>query len=157
MVALLVALEGLLATGCTRSRAPAAAFDGPVVRSETVDSRGLVVEVMREAPGDDAKNQPAVRPGDWVRVHYTTRVDTPSGAAQIVDSSREPLGFTVGRSTGLIEGLHLGVVGMRVGELRRLSISPQLGYRGRSLGSIPGDAQLRMDLELTTLTPHTNP
>ncbi len=59
------------------------------------------------------------------------------------------LPFTVG--TGVITGFSQGVVGMRVGGLRRVIIPPSLGYGSQANGSIPANSTLVFDIELTTV------
>ena len=59
------------------------------------------------------------------------------------------LPFTVG--TGVIAGFSQGVVGMRVGGLRRVIIPPSLGYGSQANGSIPANSTLVFDIELTTV------
>lgn len=57
------------------------------------------------------------------------------------------LPFTVG--TGVIQGFSQGVIGMRVGGLRRVIIPPSLGYGAAgSPPTIPGNATLVFDIEL---------
>lgn len=59
------------------------------------------------------------------------------------------LPFTVG--AGVITGFSQGVVGMRVGGLRRVIIPPSLGYGSQANGSIPANSTLVFDIELTTV------
>ena len=55
--------------------------------------------------------------------------------------------FTVG--VGVIPGFSQGVIGMRVGGLRRVIIPPSLGYGSAgSPPTIPGNATLVFDIEL---------
>lgn len=55
--------------------------------------------------------------------------------------------FTVG--VGVIQGFSQGVIGMRVGGLRRVIIPPSLGYGSAgSPPAIPGNATLVFDIEL---------
>lgn len=55
--------------------------------------------------------------------------------------------FTVG--TGVIPGFSQGVIGMRVGGIRRVIIPPSLGYGAAgSPPKIPGNATLVFDIEL---------
>ena len=54
----------------------------------------------------------------------------------------------------VIAGLWYGVEGMRVGGLRRLTISPHLAYRGAGVpGLIPPNAVLVVEVELLDVRP----
>lgn len=64
-----------------------------------------------------------------------------------LDPGKSPLAFTVG--FGVIQGFSQGVIGMRVGGIRRVIIPPSLGYGSAgSPPSIPGNATLVFDIEL---------
>ncbi|HEV8359763.1 MAG TPA: peptidylprolyl isomerase [Candidatus Thermoplasmatota archaeon] len=67
----------------------------------------------------------AVEQGDTVRVHYVGRLEDES----VFDTSdgREPLQFEAGAGD-VIPGFDEGVMGMRVGETRRIVIPPEEGY-----------------------------
>jgi len=49
---------------------------------------------------------------------------------------------------GLIEGFRDGVIGMRVGEEKRLVIPPEKGYRDQQVGDIPPNSTLIFDVKL---------
>lgn len=53
---------------------------------------------------------------------------------------------TVGAN--LITGFSQGLIGMRVGGIRRVIIPPSLGYGAAGQGGIPGNATLVFDIEL---------
>ena len=60
------------------------------------------------------------------------------------------LPFTVG--SGVIPGFSQGVIGMRVGGIRRVIIPPSLGYGSQgSPPRIPGNATLVFEIELLTV------
>jgi FKBP-type peptidyl-prolyl cis-trans isomerase len=50
-----------------------------------------------------------------------------------------------------IAGFSRGVVGMRVGGLRRVVIPPSLGYGSQGSGPIPGNATLVFEMELLSV------
>lgn len=53
----------------------------------------------------------------------------------------------------VIAGLERGVEGMRVGGVRRLRVSPHLGYRDQAVPGIPANAVLTFEVELLDVQP----
>ena len=101
----------------------------------------LVVETLKAGEGAEAKA------GERVTVHY---VGTLTDGKKF-DSSRDRgkgFKFTLGRGE-VIQGWDKGVAGMRVGELRKLTIPSQMGYGARGFPpTIPPDATLVFEVEL---------
>lgn len=48
----------------------------------------------------------------------------------------------------VVAGLSRGVIGMRVGGVRRLRVSPHLGYRDQAVPGVPANAVLNFEVEL---------
>ncbi len=104
----------------------------------------LQIETLREGTGDGAKD------GDTLVVHYTgTLVDGTK-----FDSSRDrgqPFEVTLGQRR-VIAGWEQGLQAMKVGEQRKLTIPPDLGYGARGAGGvIPPNATLVFDVELVEI------
>lgn len=67
----------------------------------------------------------------------------------VFDSSdgRKPLTFTLG-SGQVIVGWERGLLGMCVGEIRKLIIPPELAYGQSAMGKIPKNSVLIFEVEL---------
>ena len=90
---------------------------------------------------------PAVKKGDHVIVHYTGTLMDGTKFDSSVDRG-VPFDFVIGGGM-VISGWDLGVVGMKKGGKRKLTIPPHLGYGLRgSPPKIPPDATLRFEIEL---------
>lgn len=89
----------------------------------------------------------AVKAGDKVKVHYTGRLT--NGTEFDSSRGRAPIDFVVGRGQ-VIKGWDQGLLEMKVGGKRRLTIPPSLAYgeRGAGGGKVPPNATLIFDTEL---------
>jgi FKBP-type peptidyl-prolyl cis-trans isomerase FkpA len=93
---------------------------------------------------------PEVKAGDTIEVHYTGKLLD----GKVFDSSI-PRGQTASFGIGIgqvIEGWDKGLIGMKVGGTRVLTIPPEMGYGARGAGaSIPPDASLIFEVQLVSI------
>ncbi|MBR3070781.1 FKBP-type peptidyl-prolyl cis-trans isomerase [Fibrobacter sp.] len=113
------------------------------------------VEVLKNGDGDP------IRAGQLIQVHYKgylaadsalvnqaatdTTVEVPYFANSYY--SGVPLEFTIGIGQ-VIEGWDKGLVGMQVGEIRKLSVPSVMAYGDNSLEGIPANSDLMFVVEL---------
>jgi FKBP-type peptidyl-prolyl cis-trans isomerase len=117
--------------------------DGSASSSEAgiADAGELRKKELRPGKG------PAAKTGDTVRVHYTGRLLNGTKFDSSLDRN-EPFEFTLGQGQ-VIKGWDEGVVGMKKGGKRRLTIPSEMGYgKVGSPPKIPPDATLEFDIEL---------
>lgn len=84
--------------------------------------------------------------GHFVRVHYTGKLTD----GEVFDSSLDaydPFEFQLG-SGEVIEGWDLGILGMKEGGKRELTIPPHLAYGDRDMDIIPPNSTLIFEVEL---------
>jgi len=92
---------------------------------------------------------PGAKAGDKVSVHYVGMLTDGTK----FDSSRDrnrPFDLTLG-SGQVIKGWEQGLLGMKVGELRKLVIPPGLAYGDRGRPGIPANSTLVFEIELLSL------
>lgn len=107
----------------------------------TYDIQGMKVEVLKNGSGSEAKK------GDHVLVHYTGTLINGKKFDSSVDRG-EPLPFTLGQNR-VIQGWELGILGMKLGEKRRLTIPSQLAYGDQAVGDmIPANSTLIFEVEM---------
>jgi FKBP-type peptidyl-prolyl cis-trans isomerase FkpA len=113
--------------------------------SEKITDSGLKYEELQEGEGEQAAA------GHRVSVHYTGWLLDGDKFDSSLDR-HQPFDFTLGQGM-VIRGWDEGVVGMKVGGKRRLTIPPQLGYGSRGAGGvIPPNATLVFEVELLAIS-----
>ena len=113
--------------------------------SSSLANEGFIVETLQQGNGDIAAA------GQQVSVHYEGKLTD----GTVFDASRprgQPFSFTLGKGQ-VIKGWDQGVEGMAVGEIRRLTIPPAIGYGARGAGGvIPPNATLIFEVELLSVS-----
>ncbi|MEW6056300.1 MAG: FKBP-type peptidyl-prolyl cis-trans isomerase [Bdellovibrionota bacterium] len=85
--------------------------------------------------------------GKTVRVHYTGWLTNNTKFDSSVDRG-QPFSFILGQGQ-VIQGWEKGVMGMKAGGKRKLTIPPELGYGEQGAGSvIPPNSTLIFEVEL---------
>ncbi|KAK9331356.1 hypothetical protein V1520DRAFT_85703 [Lipomyces starkeyi] len=114
-------------------------------------STDLQIGITKKIPKEQCKRKS--RKGDMVYIHYTGYLQD----GTVFDSSigkDSPFRFTLGRGQ-VIAGWDKGILGMCLGEKRKLTIPPHLGYGDKSVGTIPAGATLIFDAELVSIAGYT--
>ncbi len=113
--------------------------------SAALANEGFIVETLQKGEGDLATAD------QQISVHYEGKLTD----GTVFDASRprgQPFSFTLGKGQ-VIKGWDLGVEGMTVGEIRRLTIPPELGYGATGVGGvIPPNATLIFEVELLAVS-----
>ena len=109
--------------------------------TEKMTDSGLKYVDLVEGEGDVAAA------GQRVTVHYTGWLTNGDKFDSSLDRN-QPFAFNLGQGQ-VIRGWDEGVVGMKVGGKRKLTIPPQLGYGAAGAGGvIPANATLVFEVEL---------
>lgn len=113
----------------------------PSAQPEVPEPADLVSEDLKVGEGDRA-----VKEGDKIKVHYVGRLLKTNFKFDSAEGEKT-FPFTVGQ--GVIEGWSKGVVGMKVGGKRKLTIPSRLAYKeAGSPPKIPPNATLVFEIEL---------
>lgn len=109
--------------------------------SESQKMDEVKIEVLQEGTGVASKI------GDTLTVHYTGTLTDGTKFDSSVDRG-QPFSFTLGENR-VIQGWEQGMLNMKVGEKRRLTIPASLGYGSYGAGGvIPPNATLIFEVEL---------
>lgn len=113
------------------------------VNQDQDEKQGLKIEILKQGSGEEVKKN------DVIAVHYTGRLEDGTKFDSSLDRG-EPFTFTLGTGK-VIKGWDLGVLGMKIGEKRQLTILPELGYGAGGIGHIPPNATLIFEIELLSI------
>ncbi len=99
----------------------------------------IIIEDMQLGAGPEAL------PGRQITVEYTGKFTD----GRVFDTSvgKQPFTFLLGAGN-VIQGWDKGLVGMKVGSKRTLTVPPEYGYGANDYGPIPGGSTLVFEVEL---------
>lgn len=126
-----------------QNQSSATPTDTPIITSikPTVPA-DLTIEILTQGTGTEAKN------GNTVTVNYTGTLQDGSVFDSSLKPGRQPFSFVLGAGE-VIQGWDKGVLGMKVGEKRKLTIPSNLGYGAQGAPPvIPANATLIFEVEL---------
>lgn len=136
-------LIGMWAINLYNNRSGESATATATDSAATGASSGLKIEDLVVGAGAAAKT------GDTVEVHYTgTLVDGTKFDSSL--DRGQTYNFTIG-ARQVIQGWEEGLIGMRVGGTRRLTIPPELGYGSIANGPIPANSTLIFEIQLISI------
>ena len=123
----------------------------PDVKSYSVQN--MRVEIVRRGRGIKVAS-----PGNLLVVNYLLKTADGKELDSTFKKGRRPFTFDL-RPHTLIKAFERGVPGMRVGEIRRLTIPPGQGLRPHSIlyATIPDDTTLVYEIEMLAIRPGKSP
>jgi len=112
----------------------------------TIPPQPFTITDLRVGTGDEAVNGKVltVNYAGWL---YSTTGPDNKGSLFDTSVGSTPYVFTLG-ANAVIKGWDQGLVGMKVGGVRRLIVPPELAYGASGRGPIPPNANLVFDVEL---------
>lgn len=110
------------------------------VKQSSQEVQELKIEDLKVGDGQEAVS------GKTIKVHYTGTLTNGSKFDSSLDRNI-PFEFTLGAGQ-VIKGWDQGLLAMKVGGKRKLTIPPDLGYGSRAVGSIPANSTLVFEVEL---------
>ena len=110
-------------------------------KEKQIMNNGLVIEDIKIGEGQE------VEKFNIVTVNYTGLLEDGTKFDSSLNPGRTPFRFTVGAGQ-VIKGGDEGLIGMKVGGKRKLTIPPELGYGSRDNGPIPANSTLIFEIDL---------
>ena len=104
-------------------------------------SNGLVIEDIKIGECQE------VEKFNIVTVNYTGLLEEGTKFDSSLNPGRTPFRFTVGAGQ-VIQGWDQGLIGMKIGGKRKLTIPPELGYGRRDNGPIPANSTIIFEIDL---------
>ena len=101
----------------------------------------LIIEDLKVGEGT------AVAQYNIVTVNYTGWLTDGTKFDSSLNPGRTPFRFTVGGGQ-VIKGWDEGLIGMKVGGKRKLTITPNMGYGSQDMGVIPSNSTLVFEIDL---------
>lgn len=121
-------------------------LNGKAKTATTTPEKHVVANEKLQIKDEKVGTGAAVKTGDTVVIHYNGTLTDGTKFDSSYDR-KKPFETQIGVGA-VIKGWDEGVVGMKVGGKRKLTIPPSLGYGDQANGAIPANATLVFDVEL---------
>lgn len=116
----------------------------PIIKNKTIKTKsGMTIETTQQGTGE------AITNGKAASMLYTGKLQDGTIFDSTAKRNNDPFTFTLGVGQ-VIKGWDEGVLGMKVGEKRTLTIPYELAYGEAGYGPIPPKATLIFDIELVS-------
>jgi peptidylprolyl isomerase len=148
----LAAFACLALSACHKSSSSSTANNSPTkdkpVSNGVLDKLGIQDVVVGKGK--------AAQKGDSLAVEYTGKLADGTVFDTTNRPRKGPFTFVLGQGS-VIKGWEQGLVGMKEGGERKLSIPPSLGYGDKNMGSIPPGSDLYFDVKLDKILMKSDP
>jgi len=149
LIAISILCIVLLAGGCGKKEEAATAPETTMPTALTTPENttlptGLKITDIKIGTGAEAVAN------SNVKIEYTGKLDDGKVFDATSRHNNEPLPFTVGGGQ-VIPGMDQGVLGMKVGGVRDITIPPDLGYGEDDMGVIPPNSTLHFKIKLVAV------
>ncbi len=124
-------------------------FSNSTIGQEVTNNTTTMIETGFTAQDVLVGSGEIARAGDTVSAHYVGQLTN----GKVFDSSLDrgvPITFTLGVGQ-VIRGWDEGIVGMRAGGKRILTIAPDFAYGDQAVGAIPSNSVLIFEIELVAV------
>ncbi|HPR91428.1 MAG TPA: FKBP-type peptidyl-prolyl cis-trans isomerase [Candidatus Paceibacterota bacterium] len=120
-----------------------AASSGIIIylNSRPLSNKDMQAQLIKTGSGEEVKS------GDKVSVLYKGSLADGTVFDESAKHNNEPLEFTVG-SGQIIKGFDDAMIGMKVGDKKKITLTPDMAYGNQQVGNIPPNSTLIFEIEL---------
>jgi FK506-binding protein 2 len=114
------------------------------LNSRPLSNEALQAQIISVGGGSKVKT------GDKVSVLYKGTLTDGTIFDESAKYNNQPMEFTVG-SGQIIKGFDDALIGMKVGEKKQVTLTPDMAYGANAVGSIPANSTLIFEIELVKI------
>ena len=148
---IVIAVIGLVVYALMHKREQSNPLEGINTNQQQTDTQ--VKEQPNTTQTQNNMDKTIAKKGDTLVMNYTGRLENGTVFDSNIDpkfNHVQPFEFTLGAGQ-VIAGWDEGLLGMKVGEKKTLTITPDKGYGSQAVGPIPANSTLIFDVELVAI------